>query len=110
MADESRSDGVRDASGKFKPGHPFVGRRTRRQGPRDVDPDLALADARTLGDLYERLVKLWDTGRLSPSQVRAGVELVRLRALVVGAEETERRLAALEARAARGARADAEDK
>lgn len=104
MSNRAPSSSERDARGRLLPGHQKLGGRRRWTPPRS----LALAEAETVGELYERLVRQFDSGKLTPAAVKAGVELVRLKATIVSAEDMERRLQALEAGAAKRGM-DAED-
>lgn len=91
----NRSDSGRDeASGRFTPGHKKLGGRRRWQPPRS----LALSEAETVGELYDRLVRQYDSGKLDIGRARIALELVKLKATIVASEDTERRLAALEAK------------
>jgi hypothetical protein len=65
-----------------------------------------LAEDESVRDLYGRLTKLFDKGRLNAAQMRNAIELVKLRTSIVQADDVERRLAAL---SKRRARPDAED-
>jgi hypothetical protein len=92
------SSSERDERGRLLPGHKKLGGRRPWQPPKN----LSLADAESLRDMYERLVQQWDRGKLTPSAARTGLELVKLRATIVTAEDTERRLAAIEEKLGRG--------
>ena len=73
--------------------------------PREPDPQSAapigigLAEARTAGEAYDRVVRAFDDGKLTPAQARIAVELVKVRSTVVAAEEFARRLSLTESAA-----------
>jgi hypothetical protein len=61
-------------------------------------PDLTLP--KPTGEAYNAVCAAWSEGRLSPAQARVAVDLLKVRATVVAAEEFGRRLALAEAVAA----------
>ena len=66
---------------------------TDQSGPAGVD----ISSALTAGQAYDSVVAAWKTGRLTDTQTKQAIELLKLRSGVVAAEEFHRRLAEAEA-------------
>jgi hypothetical protein len=66
---------------------------TDQSGPAGIDISTAL----TAGQAYDSVVAAWRSGRLTDTQTKQAVELLKLRSGVVAAEQFHQRLAEAEA-------------